>query len=71
MISQMAKNVPLIDQALGKGTDQPGLHAASNFGPRPWLRFVGLPGADRFTFRDEDEALGEWFPGRVFKADRF
>jgi phospholipid/cholesterol/gamma-HCH transport system substrate-binding protein len=27
VISQMAKNVPLIDQALGKGTDQPGLHA--------------------------------------------
>ncbi|ADJ42424.1 ABC transporter substrate-binding protein [Amycolatopsis mediterranei S699] len=27
VISQMAKNVPLIDQALGKGTNQPGLHA--------------------------------------------
>ncbi|MGW5740122.1 MCE family protein [Amycolatopsis sp. NPDC003861] len=27
VISQMAKNVPLIDQALGKGTDKPGLHA--------------------------------------------
>ncbi|WP_290059967.1 MCE family protein [Amycolatopsis solani] len=27
VISQMARNVPLIDQALGKGTDQPGLHA--------------------------------------------
>jgi phospholipid/cholesterol/gamma-HCH transport system substrate-binding protein len=27
VISQMADNVPLIDQALGKGTNQPGLHA--------------------------------------------
>ncbi|MET8851094.1 MCE family protein [Amycolatopsis sp. NPDC004625] len=27
VISQMAKNVPLIDQALGAGTNQPGLHA--------------------------------------------
>jgi virulence factor Mce-like protein len=27
VISQMAQNVPLIDQALGKGTNQPGLHA--------------------------------------------
>ncbi|NBH07081.1 MCE family protein [Amycolatopsis sp. SID8362] len=27
VISQMAQNVPLIDQALGKGTDKPGLHA--------------------------------------------
>lgn len=27
VISQMAANVPLIDQALGKGTDKPGLHA--------------------------------------------
>ncbi|MEU0790901.1 MCE family protein [Amycolatopsis sp. NPDC005961] len=27
VISQMADNVPLIDQALGKGTDKPGLHA--------------------------------------------
>lgn len=27
VIRQMAKNVPLIDQALGKGTNQPGLHA--------------------------------------------
>ncbi|MGW3962229.1 MCE family protein [Amycolatopsis sp. NPDC005003] len=27
VISQMAANVPLIDQALGKGTNQPGLHA--------------------------------------------
>ncbi|RSD17808.1 MCE family protein [Amycolatopsis eburnea] len=27
VISQMARNVPLIDQALGKGTDKPGLHA--------------------------------------------
>lgn len=27
VISQMAKNVPLIDQALGKGTNRPGLHA--------------------------------------------
>ncbi|MDS0132473.1 MULTISPECIES: MCE family protein [unclassified Amycolatopsis] len=27
VISQMAKNVPLIDQALGAGTDKPGLHA--------------------------------------------
>jgi phospholipid/cholesterol/gamma-HCH transport system substrate-binding protein len=27
VIGQMAKNVPLIDEALGKGTDQPGLHA--------------------------------------------
>lgn len=27
VIAQMADNVPLIDQALGKGTDKPGLHA--------------------------------------------
>ena len=27
VISQMKNNVPLIDQALGKGTNQPGLHA--------------------------------------------